>query len=71
MKNLKKLTREQLRTVSGGDDYGKYLGDANCHCHGCKPNDNLPNGLPPSDTTATSPSDCWVKCDRYRSQCEI
>lgn len=34
MKNLKKLSREQLKFVGGGDDIDRRLPEAGCHCHG-------------------------------------
>lgn len=70
MKNLKKLSRKQLKTVKGGDDEDKFYGGG-CHCHGCAPSTNLPNGLPPIDIDANGSADCWSKCDRYRDQCKL
>jgi hypothetical protein len=62
MKNLKKLSREQLKAVSGG-------GDSGCHCHGCSPSPGLPTGLPPADFEADGATQCWAKCDSYRQLC--
>ncbi|WP_157450667.1 bacteriocin-like protein [Chryseobacterium sp. CCH4-E10] len=64
MTNLKKLSRQQLMTLTGG-----FSADNGCHCHGCAPSPNLPNGLPPIDIPADSPQQCWSKCDSYRKQC--
>jgi hypothetical protein len=65
MKKLKKLSRKQLKTFNGGS----FTGESSCHCHGCSPSPNLPTGLPPIDIDASSPQDCWSKCDSYRKQC--
>lgn len=40
-----------------------------CHCHGCSPSPNLPVGLPPADFSADNATQCWAKCDSYRSLC--
>ncbi|MDQ0595398.1 hypothetical protein QFZ37_003767 [Chryseobacterium ginsenosidimutans] len=70
MKNLKKLSREQLKTVSGGAGDDKfYGGGGGCHCHGCGPSKSYPDGFPPKDFDANSSTDCWAQCDRYRSSC--
>jgi hypothetical protein len=76
MKNLKKLSRHQLRHVNGGDEYngesGKiYGGGGGCHCHGCGPSPSFPTGFPPRDFDANSPTECWAACDRYRSSCGL
>jgi hypothetical protein len=70
MKNLKKLSRKQLKTVSGGDTGDRYANDASCHCHGCGPSVGEPNGLPPADYyQPNSPQECWKACDDYRENC--
>ncbi|WP_312902734.1 bacteriocin-like protein [Chryseobacterium taichungense] len=62
MKNQKKLTRDQLRTISGGDETDKLYGGGNCHCHGLPPSQKLPNGLPPIDIYSDSPQQCYNAC---------
>ncbi|BEV06153.1 bacteriocin-like protein [Chryseobacterium gambrini] len=64
MKNLKKISREQLKSVHGG----LLAPDAGCHCHGAPPSPQHPTGLPPIDIPADGPQDCWAKCDRYRGK---
>ena len=66
MKNQKKLSREQLRTISGGEETDKLYGAGNCHCHGLPPSPTYPNGLPAIDVYADSPQQCFRTCDEYR-----
>ncbi|WP_446681778.1 bacteriocin-like protein [Chryseobacterium taichungense] len=72
MKNRKKLSRDQLRTINGGDETDKLYGggEAGCHCHGCAPSPSQPTGLPPADFyTPGSAQQCWTRCDSYRANC--
>ena len=68
MRNLKNLSRKQLKTGNGGNGEDKFLGGG-CHCHRCSPTPTLPTGLPPIDIDADNAAQCWSKCDRYRDQC--
>ncbi|WP_410700854.1 bacteriocin-like protein [Chryseobacterium sp. SIMBA_029] len=53
MKNLKKISRSELRTVKGGIEN-------NCHC---SPGDS---GLPPRDSWTPDSDTCFRSCVCYR-----
>ncbi|WP_423775171.1 bacteriocin-like protein [Chryseobacterium cucumeris] len=55
MKNLKKLSRIELRTLKGGLE-------PNCHC---SPSGS---GLPPIDTIADNAEACFNICRCYRNE---
>lgn len=54
MKNLKKISRNELRTVKGGVE-------SNCHC---SPSGS---GKPAIDIIADNATDCFNKCNDYRN----
>lgn len=54
MKNLKEISRSELRTVKGGSEF-------NCHCAPAG------SGKPPRDFIANDATDCFKKCDEYRA----
>ncbi|WP_449384736.1 bacteriocin-like protein [Chryseobacterium populi] len=62
MKNLKKLTRIDLKSITGG-----LFRENNCHCHGSTP--SSPNqGLPPIDIPSDSAAQCFNTCACYRGE---
>lgn len=55
MKNLKKISRTELKSVTGGGEY-------NCHC--------APGGTgkPPLDTISANADACFNTCSCYRGE---
>ncbi|WP_449389513.1 bacteriocin-like protein [Chryseobacterium soli] len=53
MKNLRKISRSELKSVKGG-------AELNCHC---SPGDS---GLPPIDTISPDAETCFKTCVCYR-----
>lgn len=56
MKNLKQISKQELKNVFGGTGP-----QANCHC---SPSGS---GKPPIDIIADNAVDCFNKCDEYRN----
>ncbi|WP_410493149.1 MULTISPECIES: bacteriocin-like protein [Chryseobacterium] len=54
MKNLKQISRRELKTVKGGTEF-------NCHCAPAG------SGKPPLDTIAPDAETCFNICDNYRN----
>ncbi|WP_185116291.1 bacteriocin-like protein [Chryseobacterium sp. Leaf201] len=62
MKNLKKLNRNDLKSVTGGK-----MAENNCHCHGST-SSSPKQGLPPIDIPADSSAQCFNTCSCYRGE---
>lgn len=54
MKNLKSISRKEMKVVMGGIE-------SNCHC---SPGDS---GKPAIDTIADNAEACFAACERYRN----